>query len=170
MQQVYKKYADGKEQGVVATNAIEHMNPGDDAYFKGVFEQAAGDDEPFIKAAALEKIADLSYIKQAIAQEAVVDERFGNPASSFLEKRGPELYKVDPRFVDELARSAMDMFVRVAAIGLTSARAVLQTYAELSEEETDEHRYPFGSEEAIQADKRLTYKEAAVKRLAQLEE
>jgi hypothetical protein len=153
--------------GYIAPNALRHMNAGDDAYFKQVFEKATGNHSYHVQTEALRKINDLTYVKKAITEDAKVDEGAANPGADFLLVRGAELYKADPQFVDALAENAVDTFVRQHAIGATSNRTILRKYASLTD--IDQQRHPAGSEAQHRAFTNSNYQRAAAQRLAQLD-
>ena len=153
-------------QGYIASNALRRMNVGDDAYFKQVFEKATGNHSYYVKTEALRKINDLAYVKTAITEDAKVDEGATNPGADFLLMRGDELYEADPQFVDALADSAVDTFVRSAAIGATSNRTILQRYASLTN--IDQYRHEPNSEEAYRAFLSSDRQRIAAEKLARL--
>lgn len=151
----------------IAPNALQRMNAGDDTYFKQAFEKASGSHSYHIRTEALRKINDLTYVKKVIIEDAKVDEKAANPGADFLLVRGAELYKVDPQFVDTLAETAVDTFVRKAALGATSNRTILQKYASLSD--IDQYKHQPNSHAAHKAFENSNYQRAAAQRLAQLD-
>lgn len=169
LRQVYTVYADGEIKGFLASNAIQRMNAGDDAYFKQVFRGATGKHSYHIKTEALRKISDLTYVKKWITEYATTNEECPNPGANFLLVRGEELYRADPTFVDELAESASNTYVRCAAIGVTSNKTILRKYASISQNKSDQHCYDPHSTTAYHAFLNNIYKAAAVRRLAQLQ-
>lgn len=153
--------------GYIAPNALRRMNAGDDDYFMQAFQQATGNHSYHIRTEALRKINDLTYVKKVITEDAKVDEGAANPGADFLLVRGEELFKADPKFVDALAESAVDTFVRDAAIGATSNRVILQRYAGLKD--IDQYKHQPGSEAAHLAFENSNYQRTAVQKLARLE-
>lgn len=167
LRQVYAKYA-ANDHNYVASTSIEKMKAGDDAYFKKIFEEAKGDHIYHIRTAALLKINDLAYVKKLISEESEVDQGGASPAPDFLLMRGSELYQINPKFVDSLAESSNDSFVRRAAIATSQNKALLERYANLSKEDCDQYRYSFRSVEQQQAYLNGIFREAAAERLKAL--
>ena len=134
LRQLVETYASNDNEAFIASNAIESMIPGDDNYFKKVFEES---NRYHVQSDALQKIQDLDYVKTVITRTAKTDQGFATAASDFLLMRGEDLYRADPTFVDDLAENAVDLFVRQNAIGATSNRKILQKYATLPDREAN---------------------------------
>lgn len=154
-------------QGYIACNALQRMIAGDDAYFKQAFENVTGNYSYHIRTEALRKINDLTYVKKVITEDAKVDKGSANHGGDFLLVRGDELYKADPQFVDTLAESAVDTFIREGAIGATSNRTILQKYASLTD--IDQYQHEPKSEAALRAFYNRNYQRAAAEKLDRLE-
>lgn len=157
--------------------AIEMMTKGDDDYFKKIYEKSCSKEYSrcffsnsfYISDRALNKVQDLEYVKIVIAKAAKGKGRAATPEGSWLCRRGQELYSIDPQFIDDLARNAEVLDIRVGAIGSTSNKEILQMYADLTDEQCNEEQYAPNSEQAVQAANNDDYRYMARIRLAKLD-
>jgi hypothetical protein len=167
LRKIVELYVHIEDPGFIATHAINLMDDKDNPYFKHLFERTGINNEHTVRTEALRKIQDLEYVKQEILREAAYDEGAANPGCNFLLWRGEELYADDPVFVDYLADFSKDQFVREAAIGATSNRAILNKYANLSDVESDQHSGVHQTdEERLSAFYKRMYRNAAREKLA----
>ncbi len=116
--QVAEQYADGKVGGHITAKALRRVGD-DDTFFKRMYETAT---QYSARTEAFLRINDLAYVKERIERQAAKAEEvsFGqaSPASTFLEARGSEVKRAYPEFINTLAESAQNSYIKREAARL----------------------------------------------------